>query len=781
MPFSTRIAAVSYILAMISGLLSDVMAGYLAPAFEQRRWLAVGLFLFCIVFGLLLMFYQERKTYRSTKHLLTLIDPALFRQLRTILRNVPEFDIVRDRRTVLLQVALPNGSGIDERIDHLPSVDPNSGNDLYQDLYHHIEFEGSKERFIINLLNTLLQEKWFDEGKEYLQSLLMLIGEQSGIDVQEEIEGLLPAIDTLSPTPIKIPNSAHRVFARLQLYDTPRLRTYLIAVPVLVLLVLFLGPLISDVWAQNAPTCPPDRTCILVANFMPEESQVAKDVTDAVEQEVRTIINASGGKRFTIKRVDAVKDDVEARNLAREQKALLIIWGDVKESIQQLTIDFELTELLSAGESTDVRDFRIEPQGYSPVDQTIKCSGCIHTQISQNVSRPARIIGYTAMGLLHYVQGWPEQARLDFAAALYCAGEPVSVDLMTVQQPLCEPDSTSSEANHGLLYYYLGRSSEFSGDYAGAIKYLEHANLLNPDDPATLVGMGLVYQRWLGDPDVPQATAFFRKAMTRANQLMASAPETEKADIFYLQGIIHELLREYEAAQHRYEAAIRSFQLASSLIGSDHVSTYNALVALGRVQRANNQPAKALRTLNRAVALRADAPWAYLELAHLHRDSPRKARNWLNKAVRRAPTAAHVHLTRAELCTEWGLLDCAKDAYTIALQRRPGAGWVQRQVGIFYWHHDQYLEKGVAYYGQALERRPCDPWMHDRMAFALGKTGQHEAAATHYRQALRLTHPETPQHLLAQLRKGLRVALKEAEGPIPDLSSPPCGEHSLTP
>lgn len=763
MSFRTGITIPSYVLAIVGGLLSDVIAGYLAPALAERAWVTVTLFLSCVLSGLLLLLYQERKTYIVNQRLLTWMKPETLQQLRAILRNVPEFDTVNGRRT-FLQLAVPTPAALDL------STDDTTQSFLDSRLYDHIEFEGSKERFLGTLLSTLLQEQWFEEGKHYLQSLLTIIGDQSGGDVAEKVDALLPTIAALSLSPRRNATTTWTSWTRtLQLLSvtTTRLRWYLALVPLLLLLTLLFSPLVSTIWAQHAPVCPPDRTCILVAAFAPPEHDVAREITDAVEEEVRNVIAASGGKRFTVKRIAAVATDEAAREQARQQRALLIIWGNVKPAINQLTVDFELTDLLGASEASDVRAFRIEPQAYVGIDDPpIQCTGCLYTDIAKDVSQQARIIAYTAMGMLHYAQGWPEQARLDFAAALFCAGEVVDRDLIAVQQPVCQPATPNTVANPGLLYYYLGRSLQFRSDYARALAYLDRADRLNPADPAVQVGIGLVYQRWLNNPKAQQATDHFHTAITRVSQLIDNAPEPAKADLYFAQGTIYELLDEYDTAQNRYSAAITSYRLLTANKVAP-ASAYNAEVALGRIQRIRGDTSLAEQTLKNAISDEPDLPWAYLELARLYQDRPQLARDALNKAIGRSPTTAYVYLTEAELCTKWGLDDCVVQAYEKALTLRPGSGWIYDQIGTYWYRRHNYDEAGKKF-SEALERHPCDPWLHERIAFVLGNTGQPASAAWHYTQAIQLLHEETSQTDRDRLQQGLQTALETAKGQITD-------------
>ena len=67
-----RIVAWAFIIGTVAGLMSDVIAGYITPAFEGRRWLAVGVFISSSLVGLWLALRQREEEQPRTTQLPTL-------------------------------------------------------------------------------------------------------------------------------------------------------------------------------------------------------------------------------------------------------------------------------------------------------------------------------------------------------------------------------------------------------------------------------------------------------------------------------------------------------------------------------------------------------------------------------------------------------------------------------------------------------------------------------------------------------------------------------------
>lgn len=559
------------------------------------------------------------------------------------------------------------------------------------------------------------------------------------------------------------------------------------------------SPIVSNLWAQNAPRCPPDRVCVLMTNIFPDDSEITRQLTRQITQEISAVMEKTAASRYTIRSGPAVMDAQAAMQRARQEDDLLVVWGEAQEPFNKLLVQFALIDLLGVGESRTARVYRAEPILYNPVDQKVECDNCMEVGISDDVKRSARIVAYTAAGLVDYVQGQPEQARFAFMAALYCAGEEVEATAIDLLQPDCPQPAGLSDWNPGLLYYYLGKALVLQGDYERGIAYLEQAAEHNPHDPAAWIGIGSAYQSWLVQLDAPVAVAALAEAQTRAEKLLEDLPPSEWAAIYYDIGLIRELLGDTAGAQQYYTEAVKRF-------GKADVSAYVALVSLARVQRAGGALASgalaaealsaATQSAEQARDLDLSAPWAYLELAFLtqHGKEINKkeiAEQLLEQAARVAPNQAYNFITKAELCEQWWRVakqeqdfQCAADAYAEALDIRPNSGWLHSRVGEFYLPTNPVLPGqswvlAQEHYQEALRLRPNDPWAHERLAYVLYNKTDYAGAAKHYTSAIDLVYAETEAAALycslgrAQERGALLDAAKQAYQRCKDLATSP--------
>jgi tetratricopeptide (TPR) repeat protein len=270
----------------------------------------------------------------------------------------------------------------------------------------------------------------------------------------------------------------------------------------------------------------------------------------------------------------------------------------------------------------------------------------------------------------------------------------------------------------------------------------------------------------LGRPDAPAAVEALRQAESRAKDLRTRIPPTQWAPVLFDLGLIYERLGEPAEAQHYYAEAVEEF-------GATDVSAYVALIGLARAQQAAGEVSAAEQTLEKARNLDPQSPWAYLELAHVRKDEPRRAEAALDKASEVASNEAYVEIVRAELCQSWERFECAADAYAQALQMRPNSGWLHSLVGDFYRPTDplrphQNWETAAKHYRRAAELRPRDPWAHERLAYVLLNQGAYSESAQEYQQAIELTYQkEAP----AGLYCNLGVAQERAGTPAEALTS----------
>ncbi|MCL4860872.1 MAG: TIR domain-containing protein [Caldilineaceae bacterium] len=526
----------------------------------------------------------------------------------------------------------------------------------------------------------------------------------------------------------------------------------------LALIVWYLSPLASDVVAQHAPQCLPGRVCVLVTPIGPEDSSVATEITRELTYQIQRVLDRAAQSRYTVRIGGNAPDAVAALEQARQDGAALAVWGEVRTEISALRIEFGLVDLLGVGESATVRTYRAEPLLYNPISQRVECFNCFYGEIAAITAHRAQLVAYTVAGLVDYVQDNPERAKFPFAAALYCAGEPVDATWVAALQPACTPAQSSSDWNPGLLYYYLGKSLVLQGDFRQGIEQLQQAATHSPLDPAAWIGVGSAYQSWLVRHDAPEAVAAFRKAEANIQALREAMLPEQWALLDYHLGLIQEL-------QQNNAAAIQYYTAAAERFGSDAATAYTTLVNLGRVQRREDELDQARQSLEQAARSFSEAPWAYLELAKVYENNRALAERQIELARQAAPNEAYVDITEAELCADaWADRACAADAYTRAREKRPNSGWLHSRIGIFYLPTNpplagQSWETAREHLETAAQVRPNDPWAHERLAYVLHNLGEYEQAAAEYGQAITLAFgPSQAAGLYCNLGRSQQLA-----------------------
>jgi tetratricopeptide (TPR) repeat protein len=521
--------------------------------------------------------------------------------------------------------------------------------------------------------------------------------------------------------------------------------------------------------APEVRACPDDGQCVLVADFAPADDERADEITrkilDVLDSE--KMLSTPG---FTVARVDVVTSATAARQRAAREQALIIVWGEVFHNFEKLNINFALTNQFGVDESHQLRPDRVHVFD-SLVAQRIVCEKeCFEnlTTVEQVLNQVSTTIAYTAAGMFYYTNDQPEAADRAFSAALVCIGQPINLttDRMeegpTSQVAASSPVTASAVTalsemlncaagqpivgfNPASIYYYAGKAKILIGDYAAAIAYLQAAAQHDPKDPAAWIGIATAYASWLDQDDdlVTDALdqAKQRTDTLRTEKIVQRAPPQEIAVIDYELGMIAELAGTptgLQTAQEKYAQAVEGF-------GSDNPDAYVALIALGRAQRLAAQTADAAATLGKALALDSQAPWAYLELAQVHRPNRAEAERQLKMARKVAPGQAYVDYVEGTLCEspDWQDFDCAEAAYTRALQKRPNSGWLESEIGEFYRSQGNWAQAAV-HYERAVALRPNDPWARDRLAFVYNALGRNVESAQHYALILNeLLHPQT--------------------------------------
>ncbi|MBX3050354.1 MAG: hypothetical protein KF753_02700 [Caldilineaceae bacterium] len=511
------------------------------------------------------------------------------------------------------------------------------------------------------------------------------------------------------------------------------------------------------------PYCPSGKVCILIAHLSPPETAKAQEITLHIQNRIQFVLGRAtvfGMRDLVVAMAPPVETIQAAWALARRESALLTIWGEVRTTEDKTDIHFEVADLLSIGDSAQVRPYRALPLFYDPVGGWLECINCMG--IAGAVTRQADVVAYFAVGLAHYAAGQPEAGQPNFLAALYCAGEDVARALLP-ERPDCTPSNETGPAETALISYYLGKSYVLQGDYRQGIAYLNAAAEASPNDPAAWIAIGEAYTNWYGEAlsDPPPAAAAFVNAEQAVRGLPAATLGTERD---FALGLIYELQGELAAAMAEYQKAANSFS-------ADDPSGYVSLLALARVQSQTGLSEEAEANLRRATELLADASWAHLELARLLVDDRMEAEAAIERARSATPNEAYVSITEAELCADWGDRACAAEAYLRALQIRPNSGWLHSRIGDFYLPTTppvagQSWEEAEIHYRRATELRPADPWVHQRLGYVLLNRNQNGEAAVEYEMAIALL-PDDP--LPGDLSCTLAEAQRRAGLPVTGL------------
>lgn len=492
-----------------------------------------------------------------------------------------------------------------------------------------------------------------------------------------------------------------------------------------------------DRWLPQ-PHCPPDQACLLLAAFGPERDRTASDITTALEQELRGVLDAAGaGESVAVVRAKAVASPQEAKALAAKEGALLVIWGTVFAGEGKSRVHFELADRLGVGESSGVRPYRAEPLGYAPVAERIECTSCI--DIEGEVTQRTQVMAWFALGLAEYAADQPEAAQPHLQTALHCAGEEAGSPLPI--RPDCTPPGEANPAESALIRYYLGKSYILQGDYAASIEHLTAAAQTNPGDPAAWIAVGEAYTNWYGDllDDPSPAKNAFAQAAAAATALPAARFARERA---FALGLIHELQGDFAGAAVEYTKVVESF-------ADDDPAAYVSLLALARSQAEAGDTTAVEANLRAATVLLPDAPWAYLELARLLAQDRTAAEEALGQAQKAAPAEAYVWIVQGDLCAGWGDRTCADGAYAQALALRPNSGWLHSWVGDYYRPTNppvsgQSWEEAERAYRRAVELRPADPWVHQRLGYVLLNIQQPAEAAAAYTAAIERLPDDAP-------------------------------------
>ncbi len=539
-------------------------------------------------------------------------------------------------------------------------------------------------------------------------------------------------------------------------------------------LLQFLSP-VPEVTAE-----PPERycpgvagqSCVLVATFFPADED-AQRFQVAMLTQLSQRLEADPTSQITVVPIDTIIQTWgEARLLAQEQNALMVIWGlvDTKQGNNEshVTVHFEVTDQLGVGADANVRPYRVQPLFYNPLGGG--CTDCLEIVALQQ----AATVAQTAVGLAYYAQDRPKEAGEEFLSALACAGALTDQKLLGLTTLDCTPTATPTEWNPALLTYYAGRALSQQGDFRHAETLLQQALVQNPNDLAVRVGLAALYQRWLRNPQAEPALAQLKAAQTFGTELPRKTPSELQPVVNFNLGVVNELLGDYAAA-------LQHFHIASQTLPH----SYAAFIAATRVHKAMGNQRDAEDLLTQAVVLEPDQPWAYLEQAVINQDRfwfPQRTTNAiLHEVTARFPSVPAVYLTQAEICIAWGHFACAEAAYAQAETLRPSDGYLHLLLADFYRvtnppHAHQSWSTAIQHYQRATTQlRPNDPWAHEGLGYALFNQKRYAESLAAYDRAIELVYLAS----LPQLCQTRRVVAEAGGFATPKLENSRCNYDKL--
>jgi len=480
-----------------------------------------------------------------------------------------------------------------------------------------------------------------------------------------------------------------------------------------------------------------DGTCIVVARLAPSNSDTSNKVTQLLSS---SMVAARKDYNYKIVYTRPAQNRQEALALARRYAAPLIVWGDVFDSPDPgAIVHLEVVDRLGIAQGADLEPFRLQhfPVDSASVTADFKCgseSNCWDPESGRLVNS-APIVARLAIGLSAYSLRDVKAVITEMGPLADCIVTPGGSDC-AVQYLLPYLDKQTQS----LILYYVGQVYGMQLDYKQALVYLTKARELAPEDPALAIAAGRLYKEWAGSI-VPKETD---KAFGEAQKLLGyeclANDKKDAGERLYSLGVIYELQEKWSDAEKCYAMAVEALKAQES-------DPYSALINLARVQRSAGRKEVALETLSQAEKLAPNLPWTELELAELSRENEAEARLHLDKAATLAPSMLQIEIARAGLCTIWGDIECAKNAYAIARSSRPDYAWIAVKIGEFYQKQEEWTQ-AQTHIEAAIDLGSQSPWAYESLGFVSLRQEQWQEAADAYRQSIRLAYSdESVRHL----------------------------------
>jgi tetratricopeptide (TPR) repeat protein len=255
--------------------------------------------------------------------------------------------------------------------------------------------------------------------------------------------------------------------------------------------------------------------------------------------------------------------------------------------------------------------------------------------------------------------------------------------------------------------YGLGASLGRRGGEDLGLVYLQLSLYLKPDHALALLSLADLYES-LKKPDI---------AIKVYERVPANSPLHRNAAI-QMASDLDALNRSDEAEQH-LDALIK-----------DHPHDFEAIMALGNIQRGHKKFAECADTYSKGVATLAHPEKANWVIFYFRGICYERAHQWpkaeadLKKALTLFPDQPHVLNYLGYSWIDQGVhLDDGMDMIKKAVQQRPDDGYIVDSLGWAYYQLGNY-EEAVKQLERAIELKPEDPTINDHLGDAYWRVGR---------------------------------------------------------
>lgn len=398
-------------------------------------------------------------------------------------------------------------------------------------------------------------------------------------------------------------------------------------------------------------------------------------------------------RRFAVKRIGVVTNTDEAQKRGKALNADIIIWGQMLTSEEGvITVRFEVLDTLDQAVNPN---FPIVMPVTSSSTELLTSVGekdlSDVTQLKEFTAQQSLLISSSVLGLLAFLER-------DFPEAVE---QLESITSNVEANPLLNiPDKGLS-----LLYFYLARAYHHLGNIDTGNSRLEQAKMLNPNEPAVYISLGLGYGS-LGEFE-KREQEFVEATRLLNNYLFI---HTDDPTALYDRGLVNEIRQNYANAAHDYKRALEF-----------KPDFYIGYIQLGLMTYETDGLEPALAWFKKGIQLAEESgtnpAWIYQRMAGVYNRAGQyaQAKEAYEKGIELSPQVDRMYLPYAQFMEKQDDIPTARAAYEKMAEVSHIQGWAYQKLAEFYYRHD-FLRESESAYQIAINAQPEDPLLYAGLA-----------------------------------------------------------------